>query len=105
MSSNESASAEPSIPHAPGWHEFWKKEDCCAVVLGLGIVAIAIGLFLSGSTISWIAVAPAKWSTFSQLGSQLSTNAVRYLAQFAAFAVLFTIGTSFIGHRPQKFLP
>src|ERR1700722_18539881 len=103
MSSNESARA--SAHHTSDWQEFWKKEDWWALWLGLGIVGVAIGLFLSGSTISWIAVAPAKWSTFSQLGDQLSTNAVRYLAQFAEFAILFTIGTSFIGHKPQRFLP
>jgi hypothetical protein len=48
------------------WQKFLSKEDWWAVWLG--------------SSISWIAVAPAKWSTLSQLATQFSTNAIRWLA-------------------------
>jgi len=88
-----------------GWQEFWSKEDWWAVWLGLGIVLLAILFYLSGSSISWIAVAPAKWSTISQLASQLSTNAVRYLALLLAFIILFSIVVSFIGQKPGAFIP
>src|ERR1700754_2507538 len=83
------------------WQEFWSKEDWWAVWLGLGLVLLAVIFYLSGSSISWLAVAPAKWSTLSQLGSQFSANAVRYLALMIVFLILFSIVVSFIGQKPR----
>jgi uncharacterized integral membrane protein (TIGR00698 family) len=93
------------IKEPSGWQNFLLKEDWWAVWLGLGIIILAYVFYLSGSSISWIAVSPAKWSTVSQLGAQFSANAVRYLALLGAFLVLFTIVTSFIGQRPRAFIP
>lgn len=87
------------------WHEFWSKEDWWAVWFGLGIVGLAYGFYLSGSSIAWIAVAPAKWSTLSQLGAQFSANGIKYLALFGVFLSLFTIVASFIGQKPKSFIP
>lgn len=84
--------------------KFWLKEDWWAVFLGLGILLLAYAFYLGGSGISWIAVAPAKWSTLPQLGAQLSTNAGRYLALLAALLVLFTIVVYFIGVPPRAFV-
>jgi len=80
-------------------------EDWWAVWLGLGIILLAYVFYLAGSSISWIAVAPAKWSTFPELGTQLAKNASRYLALFGALLVLFTFVTSFIGQKPRAFIP
>ena len=102
MTTNTNETA--GINQASGWKEFWSKEDWWAVWLGLGIVILAYVFYLSGSSISWLAVAPAKWSTLSQLASQLSTNALRYLALLAAFLVLFTTMISFIGQKPRAFI-
>ena len=88
-----------------GWQEFWLKEDWWAVWLGLGIVALAYIFYLSGSSISWIAVAPAKWSTLTDLVTQFSTNAFRYLALLGAFLILFTLVISFIGQKAKEFIP
>ena len=88
-----------------GWQEFWLKEDWWAVWLGLGIVALAYLFYLSGSSISWIAVAPAKWSTLTDLVTQFSTNAFRYLALLGAFLILFTLVISFIGQKAKEFIP
>jgi len=85
--------------------EFWSKEDWWAVWLGLGIVIVAYAFYLSGSSISWLAVAPSKWSTFSQLATQFSKNGIRYLALLAAFLFLFSIVVSFIGQKPKEFIP
>ncbi len=85
--------------------EFWAKEDWWAVWFGLGIVILAAVLYLSGSSISWIAVAPAKWSNFSQLTAQFAKNGVKYLALLGAFTVLFSIVVSFIGQKPKAFIP
>ena len=52
-------------------------EDWWAVWLGLGIVLIAYAVFAANSSIAWVAVAPAKWSTLGQLADQLVGNAGR----------------------------
>jgi uncharacterized integral membrane protein (TIGR00698 family) len=102
MSTNPIEPAEASQPSAPP--KFWLKEDWWAVWLGLGILFTAYVFYLSGSSMSWIAVAPSKWSTPTQLAGQFSANAVRYLALLIALLVLFTIVVSFIGQRPKAFI-
>jgi len=104
MTSNKTETAAVTPPLS-GWQEFWSKEDWWAVWLGLGIVMLAYLFFSNGSSISWLAVAPAKWSTLSQLGTQLSANAPRYLALLGAFLVVFTMVISFIGQKPRAFIP
>lgn len=93
------------IKQTSGWQEFWSKEDWWAVWLGLSIVILAYVFYFAGSSISWIAVAPAKWSTLSQLAHQFSTNAIRYLALLGAFLILFTVVIRFIGQKPRAFIP
>src|SRR5579871_6835707 len=88
-----------------GWSEFWSKEDWWAVWLGLGIVILAYIFYLGGSSISWIAVSPSKWSNFSQLAAQFSSNGLRYLALLAAFVFFFSIVVSFIGQKAKAFIP
>jgi uncharacterized integral membrane protein (TIGR00698 family) len=100
---NETETA--GIQQPSGRQQFWVKEDWWAVWLGLGIIILAYVFYLAGSSISWIAVAPAKWSSFSQLGTQLSTNGIRYLALLGVFLTLFTIVTSFIGQKVKEFIP
>ena len=101
------AAQHPSVdaPQRSGWQELWRKEDWWAVWLGLSVVVLAYVLFINGSSIKWIAVAPAKWSTFAELGRQLSANAPRYAAQGAVFLGLLTVVTSFIGQHPRQFVP
>jgi uncharacterized integral membrane protein (TIGR00698 family) len=88
-----------------GWKEFWSKEDWWAVWLGLGIVCLAYVFYLAGSSISWIAVAPAKWSTLSQLATQFSKNGIKYVALLAACLIVFTTVVSFVGQKPKAFIP
>src|SRR5215469_17634574 len=105
MSATPQQRIELDRPLEAGWNELWLKEDWWAVWLGLGLVVIAFALFAGGSSIAWIAVAPAKWSTFSELGGQFAANAPRYFAQFGLFLLVFTIATSVIGHRAKTSIP
>lgn len=101
---NSSISQNASSPKPSIWKAFLSKEDWWAVWLGLGIVFLAYGFYLAGSSISWIAVAPAKWSGFSDLGGQLAKNGIRYIALLAGLLALFTLITSFIGQKPRDFI-
>lgn len=87
------------------WKEFLLKEDWWAVWFGLGVVILGYIFYLAGSSISWIAVAPAKWSTLPQLATQFTNHLPRYLALLGAFLILFTIATSFIGQKARDFIP
>ena len=97
--------APPNPPAtALGWRELWLKEDWWAIWAGLGLVIVAYLLFANGSSLKWIAVTPAKWSSFAELGAHFSANALRYLAQFALWLVLFTVALSVLGHKPRDFI-
>jgi uncharacterized integral membrane protein (TIGR00698 family) len=103
MTPNANETAE--IKHPPGWHEFWSKEDWWAVWLGLGIIFLAYCFYIAGSSISWIAVAPSKWSNLSQLAKQFSGKFINYFALLCALLVLFSIAIKFIGQRVKSFIP
>jgi hypothetical protein len=101
-----SSTVNQTVPNQePRWRELWLKEDWWAVWIGLGLVIAGFALFASGSSIGWIAVAPAKWSTFSELGAGLSANGLRYAAQFGVFLVIFTIAIGALGFSPKAFVP
>jgi len=106
MSEQSIAIEAPHTPAPPANKNFLAglTEDWWAVWLGLGIIALAYIFYLSGSGIGWVAVAPAKWSNFSQLAAQFSANGVRYLALLGSSLVLFTIVTSFLGQKPRAFI-
>ncbi len=87
------------------WRELWLKEDWWAIWLGLGIVIVAYGFFANGASIRWIAVTPAKWSTWPQLGAHFAGNYQRYIAQFAAWLVIFSVALTALGHKAREFIP
>ena len=87
------------------WRELWLKEDWWAIWLGLGIVVVAYGLFVNGSSIRWLAVTPAKWSTLSQLGAHFAANYDRYIAQFLVWLAVFSIALTALGHKARNFIP
>ena len=87
------------------WRELWLKEDWWAIWLGLGIVIVAYAFFSYGGSIRWIAVTPAKWSTWSQLGAHFAGNYDRYIAQFALWLAVFTVALTALGHRARDFIP
>src|ERR1700722_19688340 len=104
-SSNVEIGAAPRATDTSGWRELWLKEDWWAIWLGLGIVVVAYLLFLDGSSLKWIAVTPAKWSTFGQLGQHFADNVTRYVAQFALWLALFAIALTALGHKAADFVP
>src|ERR1700691_4288697 len=89
----------------PLWTEFIRKDDWWAIWIGLGLVAVAAGLVLSGSSLTWLALAPQKWKSWPEAVAQVRTHAAQYLALFVLWATLFGIGVSALGFRLSRFLP
>ena len=82
MATNVMVEEDKQALQSMGWKEIWLKEDWWAIWLGLGIVIVAYLYFANGSSIKWIAITPAKWSTFSQLIGDFATHITQYIAQF-----------------------
>ena len=87
-----------------GWRELWLKEDWWAIWLGLVIVAIAYLLFTNGSSLRWLAVTPAKWSSPDQLAAHFANNGTRYLAQFIAWTAILSVAMAALGYRVRDFI-
>ena len=88
----------------PLWTEFIRKDDWWAIWIGLGLVVVAVGLVLSGSSLKWLAVAPQKWSHWPDAVAQVRTHAAQYLALFVLWATLFGIGVTALGFKLSRFL-
>src|SRR5256885_722979 len=94
----------PNVRRDSGLQVF-RQEDWWAIWIGLGLVAVAVLLLASGSSIKWVAIAPTKWSHPGEALAQLREHAPQYSALFAVWAVLLGIGTSALGFRLSRFLP
>ncbi len=94
-----------TTPQSSGWRELWLKEDWWAIWLGLGIVVIAYLFFADGSSIKWVAVTPAKWHSFDQLGAHFAANYLRYIVQFLLWLAIFTVALTALGHKAGEFIP
>ncbi len=92
-------------PRKGGWSDLWLKEDWWAIWIGLGIVLVAYALFASGDSLKWIAVTPAKWSSFDQLWAHFAANGIRYVAQFALWLLILGGAARVLGHRITAFVP
>jgi len=101
MSNNVSAALPSSRP--PAWRELFAKEDWWAVWIGLGLVVVAVILFVNGASLKWIAVTPQKWSSLDQIAAQFGANATRYVALFALWLVVFGVGAVALGLRVGQF--
>lgn len=106
MSNVESSLPRESIREHPlRWREIWLKEDWWAIWLGLGIVLVAYLFFAHGSSIRWLAVSPAKWSTLAQLGDHFAANYWRYIAQFIFWLAVFSVALTALGYKAREFVP
>ena len=81
-----------------------RKEDWWAIWLGLGLVVTAWAFFAAGTSIRWIAVAPAQWATFGELGAHFASAWPRYIAQFALWTGVFGASVWLMGVRLREFL-
>jgi len=97
--------AAPAASDSAGWREIWRKEDWWAIWLGLGLVIVGYLFFANGSSIKWIAVTPARWSSAAQLAAHFGDNFARYVAQFVLWLVTFSIALTALGHRARDFVP
>ena len=81
------------------------NEDWWSVWVGLLLVVVAWALFAFGSSIKWLAVAPAKWSSVAQAGADIAAHLPNYAALFVVFAVLFGIALAVLKQRLAHFCP
>jgi uncharacterized integral membrane protein (TIGR00698 family) len=91
-----------------GWADLYRKEDWWAIWLGVGLMVIAIELFLNGSTVlKSLAINPGglKWSSFDQLTAHFAQNAHLYFFQFVGWLVIFGLSTRVMGIRLAEFVP
>jgi uncharacterized membrane protein YadS len=94
-----------TIPRPNTWTAWARTEDWWAIFIGVGLIVVAVAALASGADLKWIAVAPQKWHTLSEVAQQLRGHATQYLALFAVWAVLLGIGANALGHRPAQFAP
>ncbi len=99
------ANNQPTRVSSMGWKELYLKEDWWAIWVGLGLVIVAYLFFLNGGTLKWIAITPAKWSTFSELIGHFTSHILQYLAQFILWAIIFTLTTRIMGINTAEFFP
>ncbi|BCF98847.1 membrane protein [Paraburkholderia sp. PGU19] len=99
------AGAQPSRPASTtGGGGLFSTEDWWAVWVGLLVIVVAWALFASGSSIKWLATAPAKWTDPGAAGQDLVKHLPNYIALFVVFAVLFGVSLSVLKQRIVHFL-
>ncbi|MGD8414008.1 MAG: putative sulfate exporter family transporter [Candidatus Latescibacterota bacterium] len=87
------------------WSDLYQKEDWWAIWLALGIIAVALVFFFSGSTIKPIAVKPPVWENARTMGEHFAGAWPWYLAQFVMWLVIFTVSTRIMGFKIKEFVP
>src|ERR1700761_4089538 len=88
-----------ALQRSSPWKELLQKEDWWAVWLGLGLTVVAVGLYLQGFSIKWLAVTPKKWQHLPEALADLRSNWTRYVALFAVWAGLLSVGARSLGWR------
>jgi len=90
---------------ASRWRGLIRNEDWWSIWIGLALIAVAAGLFAAGGSIKWLAVAPQKWSHWSDAAAQLQKSSGRFAGLFVLWSMLFGAGAAGLGIKLSKFLP
>ncbi|TCG07999.1 hypothetical protein BZM27_15130, partial [Paraburkholderia steynii] len=99
------AGAQPSRrASTTGGGGLFSTEDWWAVWVGLLVIVVAWALFASGSSIKWLATAPAKWTDPGAAGQDLIKHLPNYIALFVVFAALFGVSLGVLKQRIAHFL-
>jgi len=96
--------ADVAVAHTPRTGLF-SNEDWWSVWIGLAVIVVAWALFANGSSLKWLAVAPAKWKTLAETGQGIASHWPNYLALFATFALFFGTALALLGQSLSRFLP
>ena len=101
----QSAAGDGVSNSTGGWGDLWRKEDWWAIWIGLGLLIAALLFFAGNSTgLKWIAVTPAKWTDFGQLGDFYAANWGRFVAQLVLWVLLFGAAASALGFKLRSFI-
>ncbi|WP_206956102.1 YeiH family protein [Trinickia acidisoli] len=86
------------------WREWTAKEDGWAIWIGLGLVLVAYVLYASGTSIRWLAVAPAQWASIDNAAHHFAVHLPNYIALFVVLGGLFSIAVAALGQRVTHFI-
>jgi uncharacterized membrane protein YadS len=94
----------PRVTAAAAPRQFLRTEDWWAIWIGLGLIGSAAVLFAAGGSLKWLAVAPQKWSQWSDLAGQFHLNGLRYASLWLLWSTLFGAGALALGIELTAFL-
>ncbi|MDO4643885.1 MAG: putative sulfate exporter family transporter [Cardiobacteriaceae bacterium] len=99
--SSRERSAKAAPP--PVW---FKKEDSWAIIIGLGLVLAATGLFFlnSSGVLSHIVFSAPSWTSFDELASKLPTKLGSAVALYLLLLGVLTIGAQRLGYNTVRFI-
>ncbi|HEB84439.1 MAG TPA: putative sulfate exporter family transporter, partial [Bacteroidetes bacterium] len=93
------------MEQAKSWKALVLTEDWWAVWLGLGIVLMALIVFLAGGTISGWAVTPGSWDSGGRLAADFVKHFPSYLILFGGWLVIFTLSCGIMGQPLKQYIP
>ncbi|MDY6987778.1 MAG: putative sulfate exporter family transporter [Thermodesulfobacteriota bacterium] len=92
-------------PSAKGRSKLLTTEDYWAVWLGLGVIALAMGVFWAGGTIKSFAVTPGSWSSIGAIGQDFVKHFGAYAVICLGFGLVFSISMLAMGRSVKQFVP